>query len=78
MSPFKRGDKGLAQIHLNDEAPRIGCGLRVVEYHVGNTHVRLRNPHNGRTAKIPREMFAQVYRKACTQLYRKANAHADT
>jgi hypothetical protein len=57
---FKRGDRGTLRVHLNDEAPRIGSGSRLVEYHVGNRHVTLRNPFNGRTTRLPRSVFDQI------------------
>lgn len=57
---FKRGDRGTMRVHLNDEAPRIGSGVRLVEFHVGNRHVTLRNPANGRTARLSRVVFEQI------------------
>lgn len=61
MNTLKRGDKGRAALHLNDEAPRIGSGFRTVDYKVGNRIVTLRNPYTGRTAKIDRETFTKLY-----------------
>jgi hypothetical protein len=54
MTAFKRGFRGKIRVHLNDEAPRIGSGVRIAEVKVGNRHAWLRNPITNRTAKILR------------------------
>jgi hypothetical protein len=59
---MKRGDKGTLRLCLHCEAPRLGSGWRLIEYKIGNRHARLKNPHTGRTAKIPREAFEQIVR----------------
>jgi hypothetical protein len=56
----KRGERGKLYVCLHDEAPAIGCGWRQVSYHVGNRHVRLRDPHTNRAKRISRAMFDKI------------------
>jgi hypothetical protein len=61
MSEFKRGWKGRVRVHLNDEAPRLGSGVRWLDAHVGNRRVTLTNPATGRTAKLSRQVFEALH-----------------
>lgn len=57
---FKRGWKGVIRVHLHDEAPRIGCGVRRVYATVGNRTVKLTNLTTGRSSRIPRDLFETI------------------
>jgi hypothetical protein len=57
---IKSGFRGRITIHLNDEAPRIGSGVRNVDAHVGFKWVRLTTP-NGKTQRILRKTFDEIY-----------------
>lgn len=57
---MKRGDRGKLYVCLHDEAPSIGCGWRSVTFHVGNKHVRLRDPNTNKTNRIPRKVFDEI------------------
>lgn len=60
-SRLKRGHQGLYTLWLHDEAPRIGSGNRVVEVFVGNHKVKLTCPFTGRSARIPRATFDEIW-----------------
>jgi len=62
-----RGHHGLYTLWLNDEAPRIGSGLRVVEIHVGNRKVTLRCPFRQRKATIYRTVFDKIWADSIKQ-----------
>ena len=42
------------RVHLHDEAPRIGAGVRLVDVQIGHVYVHLRNPSTGAVAKLSR------------------------
>ena len=54
---WTRGARGKMRIYLQNEAPRLGCGWRVVEVTIGNRRATLRISGTTRTAKIPRAVF---------------------
>ena len=58
---LKRGYRGLHTLWLHDEAPRLGSGHRVVEVHVGNHRVKLTCPFTGRTTRMLRATFDEVW-----------------
>jgi hypothetical protein len=57
---IKSGFRGRITLHLNDEAPRIGSGVRTVDAHVGSKWVRLTTPI-GKTQRIRRKTFDEIY-----------------
>lgn len=60
MTDLLRGHHGLVRLHLQDEAPRLGSGWRLVEVTIGNKHATLRVPNTTRTAKVPRALFNAI------------------
>jgi hypothetical protein len=57
---IKSGFRGRVTLHLNDEAPRIGSGVRNLEAHVGSKWVRLTAP-SGSTQRIRRATFDEIF-----------------
>lgn len=49
------------RIHLHDEAPRIGSGLRIVTVVVGHKWVRIVDGIGNR-AKLPKSIWASIAR----------------
>ena len=61
------GFEGRIQLHLHDEAPRIGCGERGLTVKVGRKRVRLLNHHTGDVGWISRDVFEKLARRAIEQ-----------
>lgn len=55
-----RGHHGLMRLFFHDEAPRIGCGNRLVDVRIGNCKVRLTDPTTGRRQTIMRNVFDKI------------------
>lgn len=68
---LKRGHHGLYTLWLHDEAPRIGSGNRVVDVAIGNHKVKLTCPFTGRTARIARATFDEVWDGTMNQTERR-------
>jgi len=43
------------KVHLEDEMPALGCGVRLVDFKVGRKWVYVRTPYDwaGRSSKVP-------------------------
>ncbi|HKS95761.1 MAG TPA: hypothetical protein VJV74_06450 [Terriglobia bacterium] len=61
------GFEGVIRLHLNNEAPRIGCGERGLMVTVGQKQVRLLNHHTGDVGWIRRDVFERLAHKAIEQ-----------
>lgn len=58
---FKRSDRGLLFIYLENECPRIGSGWRNISYHVGNKKVKLRCTFQAdRTCNIGKRVLSEI------------------
>jgi hypothetical protein len=61
------GFEGTIRLHLDDEAPRIGCGERGLTVSVRKKRVRLFNHHSGDVGWIRRDVFEKLAQKAIEQ-----------
>jgi hypothetical protein len=68
MTNLKRGDRARVHLYLQDEAPRLGCGWRLFDAHVGNKHVTLTNVTTGKSARLLRSVFEELARASNVQI----------
>ena len=52
------------RLHLEDEIPALGCGVRVVLVKIGRKWVRIKSPSDTRWTRIKRETFEQITKNA--------------
>jgi hypothetical protein len=70
LKRLSRGYHGLMTLFLYDEAPNIGCGLRVVTVRIGNKRVKLRDAFTLKEKIIPRATFDMIERRGSEKAVR--------